>query len=229
MFFYYIYTFYFLNFINHLISFYIFFLQIFYSKWGGFLKKIIIYFCFLFFIFSLFLIYSATLISKNSYNTSSQIYPNYYFSNEDFFWPTPGYHTITSAFGKRISPTTGASSNHSGIDIAATEGSSIYSILSGVVTHTGFYGANGHTVIIENNLYTIIYAHVSPNYIVNKGTFVNQANIIAHVGPKYISDVLNNPYKDSSGKSTNGATTGPHLHLTIKKDNVTIDPLLLFY
>ena len=29
-----------------------------------------------------------------------------------FAWPTPGYTVITSPFGKRISPTTGASSYH---------------------------------------------------------------------------------------------------------------------
>ena len=34
-----------------------------------------------------------------------------------------------------------------------------------------------------------------------------------------------NTYKDSQGNPTNGATTGPHLHLTIKKEGQLIDPL----
>ena len=37
----------------------------------------------------------------------------------EFLWPTPGYTTITSYFGKRNAPATGASTYHSGIDIAA--------------------------------------------------------------------------------------------------------------
>ena len=90
---------------------------------------------------------------------------NYHFSNSEFTWPTPGYHTISSYFGKRISPTTGASSNHSGIDIPAAEGTSIFSILSGTVTFTGFYGANGHTIIIKNNNMSFQYSHLSSNYI----------------------------------------------------------------
>ena len=52
-------------------------------------------------------------------NLNNSINKEYYFSNSEFFWPTPGYHTITSYFGKRNAPTSGASTYHSGIDIAA--------------------------------------------------------------------------------------------------------------
>lgn len=166
--------------------------------------------------------------SSSNFSNASEGLNSYFFSSVDFFWPIPGYHNITSRFGKRISPTTGASSNHSGIDISAPEGTSIHSVLPGNVTFTGFSGANGHTIIINSNNYSALYAHVSPNYIVQINDFINKGDIISFVGPKYINDVINNPYKDSTGKSTNGATTGPHLHLTIKKDNVPINPILLF-
>lgn len=40
-------------------------------------------------------------------------------------WPCPASGRITSGYGKRKSPTAGASSNHKGIDISASTGSSI--------------------------------------------------------------------------------------------------------
>ncbi len=151
----------------------------------------------------------------------------YYFSSDNFFWPLPGYHQITSYFGPRTSPTNGASSNHSGIDIAAQEGTSIYSVCSGFVTHTGFKGAYGHTIIIEKNNLEFLYAHVSPTYIVHIGDYIYENNIIGYVGPKYLNSGVSS-YTDSSGRFTNGATTGPHLHLSIKKDGIAVNPLLYF-
>lgn len=171
----------------------------------------------------LFLYYSKSTQEANAETPNT----NYYFSNSDFFWPVPGYHRITSPFGKRISPTTGASSNHSGIDIGVPEGTNIYSVLSGKVIFTGFKGAGGFTISIESNNYTISYCHVSPSFIVNTGDLVSAGNLVGNVGPKYV-DGFNSPYKDSSGRSTNGATTGPHLHLTIKKDGIAVNPLDYF-
>ena len=74
------------------------------------------------------------------YNISSNI-NSFELSNSEFIWPTPGYTTITSNFGYRKSPTSGASSYHSGIDIGAPTGSNIVSIFSGTVSYIGFSGA----------------------------------------------------------------------------------------
>lgn len=180
-------------------------------------------------IFSIICFYSENSITKNLDNTS--ISNEIFFPSNNptnFFWPLPGYNRITSYFGARVSPTTGASTNHSGIDIAATENSSIYSVLSGTVTFIGFKGAGGFTVIISSPPFQISYSHISPNFLVYEGKIVSQKEKIAEVGPKYVDNVLNNPYKDSTGKSTNGATTGPHLHITIKKDGIAVNPLDYF-
>ena len=52
--------------------------------------------------------------------------------------------------------------------------------------------------------------------------------LFGYVGPKNIYGVANNPYHDKNGNPTNGVTTGPHLHLGIKKNGTVIDPLSLF-
>lgn len=152
---------------------------------------------------------------------------NFYFSS-DFLWPVPGFHTITCPFGPRKSPTSGASSNHSGIDIGAPEGTVIYSSSPGTVSFTGFNGANGCSIIIDYEEFSFSYCHVSPDFIVSKGDKIFANQEIGKVGPKILYGISNNPYKDSNGNPTNGATTGCHLHFGIKKDGIAVNPLDYF-
>lgn len=149
-------------------------------------------------------------------------------STSNFTWPVPGYNNITSNFGYRKSPTSGAGSYHGGVDIAVPTGSNIISASTGVVSYLGFYGANGFTVKVESGNLVFIYSHVSPNFLVYPGQIVNKGQIIAKVGPKNVYGIYNNPYKDSNGNPTNGATTGPHLHFAIKKDGKAVNPLDFF-
>lgn len=144
----------------------------------------------------------------------------------DSEWPVPGHTYISSHFGKRVSPTSGASSMHSGIDIPAPEGTEIISIMDGKVTSTAWGGAGGYTITIESldGIYKFSYCHSDPNYIVRVGQKVEKGQVIGKVGQKYTEGPSNNPYKDSTGKSTNGATTGCHCHFTLRKDGNLIDP-----
>lgn len=83
------------------------------------MKKILLTILFLtFFIFFVSCITTFVVYSNYSFTTSPT---EYYFSSSDYTWPLPGYYTISSNFGLRISPTTGASNYHSGIDIPAPE------------------------------------------------------------------------------------------------------------
>ena len=142
-----------------------------------------------------------------------------------FTWPCDSNYRITSKFGKRKAPTSGASTVHSGIDIAAATGTDLIACFDGKVIFTGFKGAGGYTITIQNGRYQASYCHVSPMYCVSIGEIVKQGSKIGNVGPKNVYGVAKNPYKDSSGNPTNGATTGPHLHFTLKIDQVAVDPL----
>ena len=131
-------------------------------------------------------------------------------SEYGFAWPIPGYNKITSYFGKRNSPTQGASSYHKGIDIGAPEGTVLIAVADGKITYTGFLGGGGYTITLSIEDMKITYCHVSPTFIVEVGQKVERGEIIGYVGPKYVYGVKGNTYTDSTGKPTNGATTGCH-------------------
>lgn len=166
----------------------------------------------------------------------SSLYPESFGISTSFFpisteyvWPIPGYSKITSPFGKRTSPTAGASSYHKGIDIGAPEGTKLYAITSGSITFADFLGGGGYTLTLSTEEeMKITYCHVSPNFLVRVGDVLEKGALIATVGPMYVSDVPNNPYTDKNGNPTNGAITGCHLHLGIRVQEEYMDPLTLF-
>lgn len=99
-------------------------------------------------------------------------------SNFDYLWPTPGYTSINSYFGKRDAPTFGASTYHAGIDIGAPENSKLLAITSGEITFASFLGGGGYTITLTKGNMKITYCHVSPHYIVKVGDFVLKGQII---------------------------------------------------
>lgn len=72
------------------------------------------------------------------------------------------------------------------------------------------------------------YGHVSNNFIVHIGETVKKGQIVAKVGPKYVDAKTYTTYTDSTGKCTNGATTGPHLHLAISVNGKKVNPQEFF-
>lgn len=156
---------------------------------------------------------------------TKKVFLQQYRLNGKYQWPVVGYNRISSYFGYRNAPTGGASTNHTGIDIAAPTGSNLVSSITGKVIHIGFKGAGGHTIIIANDNIEVAYCHVDSKYYPKLGSIVLKGQVIGRVGPKNIYDVENNPYKDSKGLPTNGATTGAHLHFSIKINNSFVNPL----
>lgn len=101
-------------------------------------------------------------------------------------------------------------------------------IADGIITFAQFLGAGGYTITLSFGNYKVSYCHCSPIFIVKVGDTIKQGQIIGHVGPKYVYGVPGNQYQDSSGKPTNGATTGTHLHLGVRINNDYTNPLVLF-
>lgn len=112
---------------------------------------------------------------------------------------------MTSSFGRRIDPFSRSIKLHKGIDLR-TKKSAVYSILHGEVVHTGFDASLGNFIRIQHGKYTALFGHLS-YLIVGKGDKVKPGSLIGISG--------------STGKST-----GDHLHLTIKKGEDYVHPLL---
>ncbi len=118
--------------------------------------------------------------------------------------PLPG--RITSGMGVRKHPVGGFRGKHTGVDLAAREGTSIAAAAAGTVLQTGEGDYIGTFVIISHeNSYTTIYGHCS-QILTAQGKVVKKGQIIAKSGHT-------------------GRVTGPHLHFEIRKNNVPQDPL----
>lgn len=150
-------------------------------------------------------------------NKEEKISYKFEINKNGFVWPTPGYTRINSYFGRRSSPTRGASSFHLGIDIGAPAGSNLVAVANSRVTSLGFHGSGGYSIILKANNLQFVYHHVNPNYIIKVNEIVKAGQIIGKVGPKNVYGVKNNPYKDSNGNPTNGATTRTSFTLNNKK------------
>ena len=114
-------------------------------------------------------------------------------------------YVITSSFGYRFSPLSGETGVHTGLDMAADYGQSVYAAADGVVTDSAWDNSYGNYVKIQHKNNTVtIYAHCS-SLCVDEGEKVSAGDRIARVG-------------------STGASTGNHLHFEIRKDNIRINP-----
>jgi murein DD-endopeptidase MepM/ murein hydrolase activator NlpD len=106
---------------------------------------------------------------------------------------------ITSLFGWRIHPITGASRMHTGTDIGAPMGTPVMAALSGRVILADMMGGYGLAVAIEhdNGARQTLYGHMSELFV-KPGDVVNQGTVIGRVG-------------------STGASTGPHLHFELRQ------------
>lgn len=118
------------------------------------------------------------------------------------------YTRITSKYGYRVNPVTNAYGFHSGLDMAAPEGTPIYAAFSGTVeTVSESNGRGKYLILTHNNGLQTIYCHCSA-ILVEAGTKINGGEKIAEVG-------------------ATGQATGPHLHLEVLLNGMRYDPAWL--
>ena len=67
-----------------------------------------------------------------------------------FKWPIPGYTTISSHFGMRVHPITGAYKLHSGTDVSAPTGANFIAMADGTVIKAAYNSAYGNMVMIDH-------------------------------------------------------------------------------
>lgn len=187
----------------------------------NYFNKLFISFILISILISIFFIPS---IMSNKVLTPEYSAPN----TNGYNWPIPGYTQVSSPFGYRRAPATGASKFHTGVDFPAPEGTNLIAINDGIISFTGFLGGGGYTITLSFDDIKATYCHVSPNYIVSTGDTVIKGQVIGHVGPTIVYGVKGNQYSDSKGKPTNGATTGCHLHFGIRINDKYQNPLNFF-
>ncbi|MDR0310754.1 MAG: M23 family metallopeptidase, partial [Acidobacteriota bacterium] len=135
---------------------------------------------------------------------------NYLRMQTDVYISTPkGYpiseYRITSTYGRREDPVDGGVKFHSGIDLAAGQGTPIAATADGIVSHSGWTADSGYVVVLEHGLgFSTIYAHNKSN-AVKVGQQVRRGDIVGHVG-------------------ATGRTTGPHVHYEVLKDGRNVNP-----
>ena len=127
-----------------------------------------------------------------------------YFLTASMWSPVSGL--VTSQFGWRSHPVSGQDDFHTGVDIAAAQGTPILAALPGVVEQTGYSESYGNFVVLRHsdNLRTT-YNHCS-EILAKEGEQLARGDRIALVG-------------------STGISTGPHLHFEVEVKGLKADPL----
>lgn len=115
---------------------------------------------------------------------------------------------VSSAYGMRRDPISGASRMHQGIDIPMATGDDVRSLKGGTVVESQSRGGYGQTVVVDHgDGLTTRYAHLSARHV-QVGDTVTAGQIVGLAGQT-------------------GRATGPHLHLEVRANGVAIDPMSL--
>jgi murein DD-endopeptidase MepM/ murein hydrolase activator NlpD len=124
-------------------------------------------------------------------------------SGDLFQWPARGW--ITSWYGWRSDPFTGARSFHNGLDIGVDLGTPVHAAMDGAVAETGYNSSYGNYVLVSHHAgWMSLYGHLQ-SISVKSGQRVAVGQVIAYSG-------------------NTGYSTGPHLHFSVFKNDRTVNP-----
>jgi murein DD-endopeptidase MepM/ murein hydrolase activator NlpD len=117
--------------------------------------------------------------------------------------PAPG--TVSSVFGPRKDPLSGATRFHHGVDIAAPAGTVVKAAAEGTVTFSGWREGYGNVVDVDHgNGWLSRYGHNAEN-LVREGERIEAGQAIARVG-------------------STGRATGSHVHFELRKLGKPVNP-----
>lgn len=118
---------------------------------------------------------------------------------------------LSSGYGYRIHPIYKTKRMHEGIDFAAPKGSPVYTTGDGVVERvkTSLRGYGKEVIVNHGFGYKTRYAHLN-DFNVKQGQKVKRGECIGYLG-------------------NTGASTAPHLHYEVIKNNKKVDPVHYFY
>ena len=123
-------------------------------------------------------------------------------------WPIPSVavgSSITSPFGMRVHPIKKVRKLHNGIDIGVPNGTNIHSAQDGqVIVNKSNPSGYGWYVVIKNDSFVTLYAHMREQSKLGVGTMVSRGTFVGHVG-------------------STGSSTGNHLHFTVGKSSAYKD------
>ena len=122
-------------------------------------------------------------------------------------WVRPSGGNISSPYGWRVNPYSGAYALHGGTDLAAGCNAPIVAAHSGVVIYAGWSGGYGNFILLNNgDGISTGYGHiVTGGIFVSSGQQVSAGQQIASVG-------------------STGNSTGCHLHFEVRPNGTAIDP-----
>lgn len=135
-------------------------------------------------------------------NAANQAYGNASIQcSLDFGRPLATYKYVSCYFG---------GNGHRGTDYAAPGGTEIYAVSGGIVTAAAYHYSWGYYVQVyhgkddNGNSYSTLYAHMNSAPIVSVGQSVSKGQTLGYVG-------------------STGNSTGNHLHLEMKVNNVLVN------
>lgn len=128
-------------------------------------------------------------------------------SGELFRYPLRSFW-LSSYYGWRKDPFTGARSFHNGLDMAAAHGNPVYAAMEGKIVDAGWSPILGNYIGISHHSgYQTFYGHLS-KIGVSVGQYVNVGQYIGNVG-------------------NTGYSTGSHLHFSVLKWGRTVNPSIV--